>query len=117
MNTQEVFDDGDQQLSDYNDHLQMEYSPKQGGKMAYDNTPRDNSVTIWLNEGPKKSEKSPDFGGKGLINGKEMRVSGWRNVTQDGRKKINLRFEVPDSFKSGAAPKPDKKEEPADDWF
>ena len=104
-------DDHSQWLSDANDQLQMEHST--GGNMSYENTPKDNAVTIWLNEGEKRSEKSPDFGGKGLIMGQTMRVSGWRNITKDGRKTINLRFQLPD----GEGPAPVKKEEPDDDWF
>ena len=111
MTTDEVLsEDNSQWLSDFNDQSQMEHS--QGGKMPYDNAPKDNAVTIWLNE-EKKSEKSPDFGGKGLIRGQVMRVSGWKNITKDGRKTLNLRFQLPD----GEEPAPAKKEEPDDDWF
>jgi hypothetical protein len=42
-----------------------------------------------------------------------MRVSGWKNITKDGRKTLNLRFQLPD----GEEPAPAKKEEPDDDWF
>ena len=115
MTTDEVLsEDHSQWLSDLNDQSQMEHSQKQGAKMAYDNAPKDDAVTIWMNE-DKKSEKSPDFGGKGLIRGKETRVAGWRNITKDGRKTINLRFELTD----GQAPEPNpvKKEEPGEDWF
>ena len=113
MTVEDVYtpgEDNDQLQSDHNDQLQMEHS--QGGKMPYDNAPKDNEVTIWLNE-DKKSEKSPDFGGKGLIRGQVMRIAGWKHITKDGRKKLNLRFQLPD----GEVPAPVKKEEPDDDWF
>ena len=118
MTVEDVYvpgEDNDQLQSDHNDQLQMEHS--QGGKMAYDNTPKDNAVTIFLNEGPKKSEKSPDFGGKGLIRGEETRIAGWRNITKDGRKTINLRFRDPDGEEATTVKKEVEKEEPDDDWF
>ena len=69
-------------------------------KMAYDQ--KDNEVTLWQQE--KKSEKSPSYSGKGLVNGKEVRAALWNNKDKNGNTYLKVKFEEPRD--QGAAPAP-----------
>ena len=69
-------------------------------KMAYDQ--KDNEVTLWQQE--KKSEKSPSYSGKGLVNGKEVRAALWNNTDKNGKTYLKVKFEEPRD--QGAAPAP-----------
>ena len=69
-------------------------------KMAYDQ--KDNEVTLWQQE--KKSEKSPSYSGKGLVNGKEGRAALWNNKDKNGNTYLKVKFEEPRD--QGAAPAP-----------
>ena len=53
----------------------------------------DNRISLWAQE--KNHENGPDLKGKGLVNGKEMVVSAWKNTSKSGRKYLGLRFEEP----------------------
>ena len=57
-------------------------------KMAYDQ--KDNEVTLWKQE--KKSEKSPSYSGKGLVNGKAVQAALWNHK---GETYLKLKFEEP----------------------
>jgi hypothetical protein len=52
----------------------------------------------------KKQEKSPDFTGKAVVNGNELRLSGWSKKSQSGEVYISGYIEEP-------APKPATTEE------
>jgi hypothetical protein len=52
----------------------------------------------------KKQEKSPDFTGKAVVNGIELRLSGWSKKSQSGEVYISGYIEEP-------APKPATTEE------
>tara|TARA_R100001086_G_scaffold204053_2_gene119987 strand:+ start:180 stop:515 length:336 start_codon:yes stop_codon:yes gene_type:complete len=72
----------------------------EGKKMAYDQ--KDNEVTLWQQE--KKSEKSPSYSGKGLVNGKEVRAALWNNTDKNGKTYLKVKFEEPRD--QGATPAP-----------
>ena len=76
-------------------------------KMAYDQ--KDNEVTLWKQE--KKSEKSPSYSGKGLVNGKAVQAALWNNTVQSGDHKgetyLKLKFEDPQDQGSRPTEEPD----------
>lgn len=72
-------------------------------KMAYDQ--KDNEVTLWQQE--KKSEKSPSYSGKGLVNGKEVRVALWNNTSKNGKTYLKLKFSDPQDNGSRPTEEPD----------
>ena len=80
---------------------------REGKKMAYDQ--KDNEVTLWKQE--KKSEKSPSYSGKGLVNGKEVRAALWNNTIQSGENKgetyLKLKFSDPQDNGSRPTEEPD----------
>ena len=62
-----------------------------------------NRISLWPQE--KKHEKGPDLKGKGLINGKEMVVSAWKNVSKKGDRYLGLKFEEPQDRAQPYTPK------------
>ena len=72
-------------------------------KMEYDQ--KDNEVTLWQQE--KKSEKSPSYSGKGLVNGKEVRVALWNNTSKNGKTYLKLKFSDPQDNGSRSTEEPD----------
>jgi len=63
-----------------------------------------NRISLWPQE--KKHENGPDLKGKGLINGKEMSVSAWKNTSKTGKRYLGLRFEEPQDRAQPYTPKP-----------
>ena len=82
----------------------------EGKKMAYDQ--QNNRISLWKQE--KRSENSPAYSGKGLVNGKEWSVGCWRNTVQTGEHKglvyLGLKFEEPKD--RGDRPHEEPTEEP-----
>ena len=63
----------------------------------------DNRISLWAQE--KNHENGPDLKGKGLVNGKEMVVSAWKNTSKTGKKYLGLRFEEPQDRAQPYTPK------------
>lgn len=57
--------------------------------MAYEQ--RDNNGSIFRNN-RKENDKQPDLSGSGMVNGKEVWVSGWRKIDKNGDEWISLAF-------------------------
>jgi uncharacterized protein (DUF736 family) len=55
---------------------------------------KDNSAALFFND-RKRSENSPDFSGKALINGKTIYVSCWKKVAKNGSEYLSLSFTEP----------------------
>ena len=72
-------------------------------KMEYDQ--KDNEVTLWQQE--KKSEKSPSYTGKGLVNGKEVRAALWNNTGKNGKTYLKVKFSDPQDNGSRPTEEPD----------
>jgi hypothetical protein len=51
----------------------------------------------------KKGDKSPDYWGYALLNGQKLKVSGWINENDEGKKYLALRFQ-PHEDKPAAKP-------------
>lgn len=71
---------------------------------------KDNSGAIFRNA-EKKSERSPDYGGKAVIGGVEYRISGWIKQNPRGNF-LSLAFSEIDAAQ---APAPRKPQPPAAD--
>ena len=56
----------------------------------------------------KKSEKSPPYSGKGLVNGKEVRAAMWKNKSKDGKIYLKLKFSDPQDMGTREAPPRDE---------
>lgn len=69
-------------------------------KMAYDQ--KDNEGALFQQE--KKTENSPSYAGKVLVDGKEWRAALWRNTSKQGKVYLKVKFEEPRD--QGAAPAP-----------
>lgn len=72
--------------------------------MAYE--VKDNTFSLFEND-KKGNDKAPDFKGKGLIDGKEVRVAIWKRKSASGIEYLSGTIEEP--FKA----EPVKEEEPA----
>lgn len=56
-----------------------------------DNVKKDNRGYLYPNKNKNKPTQ-PDFTGKVLIDGKELRISAWENQTPEGNKYLSLAF-------------------------
>lgn len=61
-----------------------------------DNVKKDNRGYLYPNKNKNKPTQ-PDFTGKVLIDGKELRISAWENQTPEGNKYLSLAFSPPTS--------------------
>ena len=43
----------------------------------------------------KKNEKSPDYTGKVMVNGKILQIAGWKKTTKDGEGWLSLSISEP----------------------
>ena len=80
--------------------------------MAYVQKP--NTGSLFRNN-KKSSEKSPDYTGSCLIDGKEMKIGAWLKTSKKGEKFFSMSFQVP----QGRAPQANGYQKPmaqADDW-
>ena len=59
-----------------------------------DNVKKDNRGYLYPNKNKNKPTQ-PDFTGKVLVDGKELRISAWENQTPEGNKYLSLAFSVP----------------------
>tara|TARA_Y100001938_G_scaffold115639_1_gene159211 strand:- start:556 stop:777 length:222 start_codon:yes stop_codon:yes gene_type:complete len=64
---------------------------------------RDDSGALFTND-KKGNDKAPDWTGPCKVNGKDMRVSAWKNEDKNGNSYIGLKFSEPQ------APKQPKQE-------
>lgn len=55
---------------------------------------RPNSGTLFVNDRKEKANH-PDYTGTALIDGKELRISGWKKVSPDGKARLSLSFQEP----------------------
>lgn len=78
--------------------------------MSSNYTPKDNSGVLFSNK-DKKNEKSPDYSGNVIINGKEFRLAGW---LKDGKKGKFLSLSVSVDNKTTTAPSRTVREN--DEW-
>ena len=75
--------------------------------MAYEMKP--NTFSLFEND-KKGNEKAPDYKGKGLIDGKEVKVAVWKRTSQSGIEYLSGSIEeVPQPD----LPQPEKEPEPA----
>jgi len=63
---------------------------------------KDNEIALFREE-EKKSDKSPDMTGKGLVGGTEYRVAAWKNTSQAGKTYLKLSFSIPGDFAKRSA--------------
>ena len=56
-----------------------------------DNAKKDNRGYLYPNKNKNKPTQ-PDYTGKVLIDGKELRISAWENQTPEGNKYLSLAF-------------------------
>lgn len=75
--------------------------------MEYERKP--NTATLFR-EVEKNHELGPDYTGNGLIEGKELRLSGWINESKNGKKYLSLKFEEPRQAVKPASPAGDEDE-------
>jgi hypothetical protein len=59
-----------------------------------DNVKKDNRGYLYPNKNKNKPTQ-PDFTGKVVIDGKELRISAWENQTPEGNKYLSLAFSLP----------------------
>lgn len=55
---------------------------------------KNNSATLFIND-RKRSENSPDFSGKAIINDKTMYVSVWKRTAKNGSEYLSVSFTEP----------------------
>jgi hypothetical protein len=53
-----------------------------------------NTGTVFANP-DKEKETSPDFSGTANIAGRVYRIAGWKNRSNDGKVRLNLKFSEP----------------------
>lgn len=58
--------------------------------MSYQHKP--NSGSLFKNK-EKTQDKQPDYKGDGIVNGKEVWLSGWINKKRDGEVYLGIKFE------------------------
>lgn len=58
----------------------------------YDNT---NSGVLFVNKYKEESDSRPDFVGTLDVDGRELRVAGWKNTSKGGKRYISLKVEEP----------------------
>ena len=54
--------------------------------------PKDNTFSIFDNDN-KTSENQPDFTGQGKINGKAVKIAGWKKTSQGGKDYVSYKVE------------------------
>jgi uncharacterized protein (DUF736 family) len=59
---------------------------------------KNNSGALFINE--QKNDKQPNYRGTALINGKEMKIAGWKRESKSGITYLSLLFEEPQAQKS-----------------
>lgn len=73
--------------------------------MSY--TIKDNTFSLFEND-KKGNDKAPDFRGKGMVDGKEVRVAVWKRKSVSGIEYLSGTIEEP--FKPATEPAPAKEE-------
>lgn len=76
--------------------------------MAYEI--KDNTFSLFEND-KKGNDKAPDFRGKGMVDGKEVRVAVWKRKSASGIEYLSGTIEEP--FKPAEQPQPEQKIEEA----
>jgi len=71
--------------------------------MAYEQ--KDNSGSLFR-EAEKKSERSPDYTGKAMIDGKMKRIAGWIKQTKSGGNFLSLAISDPQPKAAESPAKP-----------
>ena len=66
-------------------------------RMAFEH--KENSGSIFKND-YKETDKQPDMRGDAKINGRIIRIAGWKSKTNDGKAYLSLRFSDPQEFKA-----------------
>lgn len=64
---------------------------------------KNNTATLFIND-RKKTENSPDFKGKALIDGKNVYVSAWKRTAKNGSEYLSLAFTTPSEQDGDSAP-------------
>lgn len=77
-----------------------------------ENAKKDNRGYLYPNKNKNKPTQ-PDYTGKVLIDGKELRISAWENQTPEGNKYLSLAFSP--ALPANEQSKPDNKSEPTQD--
>ena len=87
-------------LQDYNDAMQaLNYNEeliqqrREERKMPYEQ--KDNSLNLFTNKFKKDGSREPDFTGDALVDGKEWKVSGWKNKDKNGNTYLGIQFKSP----------------------
>ena len=86
-------------------YILLEHIKQKENKMAYEL--KNNTFSLFEND-KKGNDKSPDWRGKALIGGKEMRIAVWKRKSASGIEYLSGSIEEP--FKPATEP---AKEEPA----
>lgn len=63
---------------------------------------KDNSGALFRNE-KKERDGQPDYTGKCVIDGKELRIAAWLNESKTGRKYFAMKFSEPRQAEAPAA--------------
>jgi hypothetical protein len=58
----------------------------------------DGRGSLFIND-YKENDRHPDLTGKAMIGGQEYNIALWKDQTQDGKFKGNLKFDLADAFK------------------
>ena len=73
----------------------------------YDNS---NQLVVFPNSYKEEGSKQPDYKGEGEFEGVKIKVSGWKNTSQNGKVYLKLRLErvedVPMPIAATPAPRP-----------
>jgi hypothetical protein len=80
--------------------------------MANDFIPKEGKGSLWKNDNPK-SERSPQYTGNAMYEGKLIRFTGFINEAKSGKKYIGLNLSPADEQSSER--RPDPKED--DGWL
>lgn len=76
--------------------------------MAYEL--RDGSGSLFRNEKKQEGERTPDYRGDAMVNGKRVEIAAWVKEAASGKKFLSLKFSEPrerDQTSKPAAPAPE----------
>ena len=84
------YEDGMQALNHNEELIQQRREER---KMPYEQ--KDNSLNLFVNKFKKDGSREPDFTGDALVDGKEWKVSGWKNKDKNGNTYLGIQFKSP----------------------
>lgn len=75
---------------------------------------KDNTFVLFVND--KKTGKQPDYSGYGRVNGVDVKLAVWNEVSEKGNEYLSGRFTIVEET-TEAAPKTEKKEPKEDKYI